>query len=127
MSIRNARARELARRGEERAARYVEELGWQVLDRNWRCRTTGELDIVAFDPAEGTYVFVEVKTRSGTAFGHPLDSITPAKANRLRGLAMSWLAERRARGGHVRIDGIGIVMPPGGPEELSHVRGVGES
>lgn len=127
MSIRNARARELARRGEDRAARYVEELGWQVVERNWRSSTTGELDIVAYDPSDDTLVFVEVKTRSGVAFGHPLDSITPAKSSRLRALAMSWLVERRARARHIRIDGIGIVMPPSGPEELSHVRGVGES
>lgn len=124
MSI-NARARELARRGEDRAAAYVEELGWQVLERNWRCRE-GELDLVSHDVATDTLVFVEVKTRSGTAYGHPLETITNAKAARLRGLAMAWLRAHGARARNIRVDAIGLILPPDGSEDLTHVRGVGE-
>jgi putative endonuclease len=38
----------LGRRGEDLAARYLEERGLVVLSRNWRCRH-GELDLVATD------------------------------------------------------------------------------
>ncbi|MCC2593235.1 YraN family protein [Tessaracoccus sp. OS52] len=124
MSI-NARARALAQRGEERAAAYVTELGWRVVDRNWRCRE-GELDLVAHDPDSDTLVFVEVKTRSGTGFGHPLETITYAKAARLRGLAMAWLRDRDAHARNIRVDAIGLVLPPDGGEDLTHVRGIGE-
>lgn len=124
MSI-NARARELARRGEDRAAEYVEELGWRVLERNWRCRE-GELDLVSHDAATDTLVFVEVRTRSGTGFGHPLETITFAKAARLRGLAMAWLQAHDVRARNVRVDAIGLVLPPDGSEDLTHVRGIGE-
>ena len=45
------------RRGEDRAAEYIENLGWQVLARNWRCRE-GEADIVAYDPSADALVVV---------------------------------------------------------------------
>ena len=74
------------RRGEDRAAEYIENLGWQVLARNWRCRE-GEADIVAYDPSADALVVVEVKSRSSTEFGSPLEAITYAKVRTLRHLA----------------------------------------
>jgi putative endonuclease len=47
------------RAGEERSARYLQDLGYQILFQNWRTRT-GEIDIIAFK--EPFLVFVEVKT-----------------------------------------------------------------
>ena len=60
----------------------------QILDRNWRC-SEGELDIVGRDG--DCLVFVEVKTRSTTAFGDPAEAVNRAKAARLRRLALCWL------------------------------------
>ena len=119
----HSRAQQLAQRGEDRAASYVEGLGWWVLERNWRCRG-GELDLVAYDPAQDTLVFVEVKCRSGYTFGHPLEAITAQKAARLWGLAFAWMRERGARATNVRVDGIGIVICDGRELELTHTRGV---
>src|SRR5690606_2707639 len=69
--------------GERLACEYLVGLGYVVIDRNWRC-DQGELDIVA---REGDcLVFCEVKTRRSTAFGPPVESVTPAKAARLRRL-----------------------------------------
>ncbi len=46
---------------EEQAARFLLEQGYQILERNYRCRQ-GEIDVIARD---GSYlVFVEVKYRS---------------------------------------------------------------
>ena len=47
--------------GEALAGRYLEERGYTILDRQWRCRF-GELDIVAQSPG-GVLCFVEVKRR----------------------------------------------------------------
>lgn len=112
---------ELGRRGEDLAARWVTEQGWQVLERNWRGEG-GELDLVARDGDD--LVVVEVKTRSGTAFGTPVEAVTPAKVIRLRRLTAGWLAEHQVRPAAVRLDVIGILWPRGGKPELVHLSGV---
>ncbi|WP_433326714.1 YraN family protein [Spirillospora sp. CA-294931] len=96
----------LGRRGETAAADYLARLGWTVVDRNWRC-PEGELDIVAFDGTR--HVVCEVKTRTSTAFGTPLDAVDHAKAARLRRLALRWAAAHGVPGASVRVDVIGLV------------------
>src|SRR5487761_96797 len=64
--------RAVGQAGEELAARWYLEHGYEVVERNWRCRF-GELDIVA---RKGSLtVFCEVKARNGTAFGHPAEAV----------------------------------------------------
>lgn len=108
----------LGRSGEDEAVRYLTGRGWQILERNWRCRD-GEIDIVARDGR--TLVFVEVRTRSSARFGHPLDTVTPRKVRRLRLLARRYTQQRHLRGEYMRIDVIGIIRPPGGTSQLRHV------
>jgi len=66
--------------GERVAARHLTELGMVVLDRNWRC-DAGEIDLVLRDGS--VLVFCEVKTRTGTAYGHPLAAVDAVKTERL--------------------------------------------
>ena len=68
-------------RGEDRAADWYAQQGYQVVDRNWRCRD-GEIDLIATVGA--TLVICEVKARSSLAYGHPAEAVTPAKQRRLR-------------------------------------------
>ena len=56
--------------------------------RNWRC-AEGEIDLVC--TREKVLAVVEVKARSGLGFGTPAESVTAAKAGRLRGLALRFL------------------------------------
>jgi putative endonuclease len=113
----------LGRYGEELAARRLTEAGMTVLERNWRCGRTGEIDIVARDG--DALVVCEVKTRRAGAFEHPMAAVTPTKADRLRGLAERWLQEHGgAPPGCVRIDVGGVVLPERGAPVVEHVRGV---
>ena len=75
--------------GEERAAAWYREQGYEVVHRNWRCRE-GELDLVL--ARSGTVVFCEVKTRSSLAFGHPAEAVTVAKQRKVRLVAAAFLA-----------------------------------
>jgi putative endonuclease len=97
---------DLGRRGEKVAALWLEKQGYTILDRNWRCRS-GELDLVV--RRGETTVFVEVKTRTSVAFGHPFEAITPVKAGRLRRLAAEWCATHDEAVGRLRIDAVAVI------------------
>ena len=71
---------DLGRRGEALAAAYLEVRGYRIIDRNWRC-AQGEIDLVA--TINERVVFVEVKTRSGLGYGHPLEAITCAETGQV--------------------------------------------
>ncbi|MFZ4433242.1 MAG: YraN family protein [Microthrixaceae bacterium] len=91
----------LGRHGEDRVARWYEQRGYRVLERNWRC-DLGELDLIL---ARGSDVVVcEVKTRSTTRFGHPLEAVGLDKQRRLRALAARWRSEAPFRPDSLRID-----------------------
>ena len=113
---------ELGRWGEDLAARHLVATGAVLLDRNWRCRE-GELDLVARE-RDGTVVFCEVKTRSGTGFGLPAEAVGPVKARRIRTVACRWLAEHRPDGGReLRFDVISVLRRSGTAPEVTHLRG----
>jgi putative endonuclease len=65
---------------EVRAASVLEQAGFTVLARNYRCRA-GELDIVA--RRARLLVIAEVRLRTGAAFGGAAASITAAKRARI--------------------------------------------
>ena len=114
----------LGQRGEQLAARYLDEAGLVVLERNWRC-SRGEIDLIAVDGR--ALVFVEVKTRSSVAFGDPAEAITAAKAARLRLLAAQWLSDRRASAdlppwGELRFDVVCVLCRPGALPTVRHIR-----
>jgi putative endonuclease len=93
-----------------------------LLDRNWRC-DAGEIDLVL---REGEVLVVcEVKTRSSTDYGHPLEAVTEVKADRLRELAARWVEAHGVRPAGVRIDLVGVLMQPRGRPVVDHVRGIG--
>ena len=118
----NARSA-LGRFGETVAARRLTAAGMTVLERNWRCGRTGEIDIVARDG--DVLVVCEVKTRRTGAFEHPMAAVTPEKAERLRGLAERWIhTHGGAPPGGVRIDLVGVVVPRCGRPVVEHARGV---
>lgn len=108
------RRRETGAAGESHAAALLEARGYQVVDRNWRCRF-GELDLVAVDP-EGRLRFVEVRTRTGDGFGTPAESVTADKRRRLRRLAAHWLSEHPSGWRQVCFDVVGVdLADPGHP------------
>lgn len=114
--------RALGARGEALAATYLQSLGCEVLDRNWRSGRTGELDLVV---REGDHVVaVEVKTRSGRGYGSPFEAITSRKAGRLRTLLLSWVREHRPLAGKLRIDAIAVTIQDGEAPCIEHLRGI---
>jgi putative endonuclease len=87
--------------GERRVASHYQRLGYEVLDRNWRCRH-GEMDLVL--RCGDVIVFCEVKTRRTDAYGSGFWAVDRRKQARLRRVATEWL-RCSALGGHkIRCD-----------------------
>ncbi|MFF0530123.1 YraN family protein [Nocardia amikacinitolerans] len=107
--------------GEELAARFLQDAGMEIVVRNWRCRY-GELDLIARD--SGTTAFVEVKTRSGLGFGTPAEAVTFAKRQRIRRLALLWLAEQDGPWRRIRFDVISVLIQPGHNPVIDHLEAV---
>jgi putative endonuclease len=80
---------EIARRGEDAAAAFLERVGMQIEARNWRS-SAGEIDIVARDGDE--LVFIEVKTRRSERAGTAAEAVSAAKQGRIVRLARAYLA-----------------------------------
>ncbi|MFN4286063.1 MAG: YraN family protein [Lacibacter sp.] len=68
------------RRGEELAAAWLQQKGYVIRHRNWKF-SYYELDIVA--EKNGMLHFIEVKTRRNNRFGHPEESVSKKKLQRL--------------------------------------------
>lgn len=102
------------RAGEDAGVAMLREAGFEVLDRNFRCRY-GEVDAVALDG--DTVVFVEIKTRRTSAFGSPQEAVTGRKQARIARVAAQYLKLRRWDARPVRFDVIAL-----GPEGREHLR-----
>lgn len=85
----------LGNTGETVVRAHLERAGWRVLAVNYRC-AQGEMDIIAEEGTEAdkTLVFVEVKTRRGTAHGAPVEAVNARKRQKLWAVAQAYLAER---------------------------------
>ena len=109
----------LGQRAESMAARYLEDLGYTLLARNWR-RPEGELDLVV--GKEGLCVFVEVRSRTGTERGHPLETVDARKRSRVRKAARLYLNEERPTAAVFRFDVVGVTFAlDDSPPEIVHI------
>jgi putative endonuclease len=103
----------LGARGEALAAQALTTAGYRVITPDVRS-PSGQIDILAEEG--GDLVFVEVKTRSSTAFGVPAEAVTPAKQRHLIAAAQEYLARHELPDHPWRIDVVSILMIDGKPE-----------
>ncbi len=104
---RGRRNKALGKRGEDAAARFLYQRGYDIIERNWTC-AAGEADIIARD--EDCLVFVEVKTRSDCDKGFPAEAVTRDKRDRYEKIALSFLKDYEVVDMPVRFDVISIVV-----------------
>jgi putative endonuclease len=118
MVLKKSRNLALGSFGESRVADFRLQQGDEILDRNWRVRE-GEIDLVSLDKF-GTFHFIEVKTRSSLAFGHPFESISQVKLLRMQRLAMGWLVTHDCFGCEYSIDIASVLINPDGTHSLEY-------
>lgn len=91
---------------EQIAGRYLESIGYKILQFNYRCKV-GEIDIIARD---GNYlVFCEVKYRSDNSKGMPSEAVDYRKQKVLSKCALFYITTHRCTQMPCRFDVIGIL------------------
>lgn len=78
--------------GEQLAAEMLTNSGYEIIGRNYMTKR-GEIDIIAIK--DGVLHFIEVKTRTGDAYGSPAESVTRVKQQRMRRAAEQYVQNRR--------------------------------
>jgi putative endonuclease len=101
----------VGRVGERLAANALEERGYRILERNFRCQS-GEIDLVAQEGDD--LVFVEVKTRRGTVCGLPEEAVNSRKARKLQEVAAYYLDAHQLPDCSWRIDVVAVQFSPSG-------------
>jgi putative endonuclease len=102
----------LGTEGESIAGGELEKLGYRVIERNYRTRF-GEIDIVADDG--GTIVFVEVKTKTSSDFGDPVEEVTLQKQRQIISMGEFYATYVLPPNTPCRFDVVGVdcsVSPP---------------
>ncbi len=108
----------LGRWGEKRCERFLQNKGMRTLIRNYACKL-GELDLVMV-AADGTLVFVEVRSRADETFGPVEATVTPAKRERVSKAARHFIAAHRIEDRPLRFDVITLVLGHRGPPQIRH-------
>ena len=82
----------LGRKGEKLAQEYVKKQGMKLLKKNYKT-PFGEADLIAEDGDE--VVFIEVKTRTTSAYGAPKEAVGKTKQERYRKIALFYGAKQK--------------------------------
>lgn len=108
---------DLGRKGEAIAKAHLEATGYEIMDENW-CHGKAEIDLIAYKDRQ--IIFIEVKTRSGTAFGQPEDFVNLRKQKLLATAAGEYLYLMNHQG-EVRFDIIAILFSGTESYKLNHI------
>jgi putative endonuclease len=106
----------LGQRGENVAAKFLRNLGYKILIRNFRCEA-GEIDIVARD--DKSIVFVEVKTRTNDD-PTPEDQVNRLKQHQITKAAKFYMSRYGTPQPPARFDVVAIVWPNGREPSIRH-------
>lgn len=94
--------------GEEAAVQYLIKNKYKILERNFRYKKMGEIDIIS---RENNYLcFIEVKTRSSASYGLPREAVNYRKQEGIRKLAQVYLNRCGMHDENIRFDVIEVYI-----------------
>jgi putative endonuclease len=104
-----------AQRGEDLAYDHLTRIGYRIVARNYRSRTSkGETDLIGWD---GDYLaFIEVKTRASEDFGRPEEAVGSAKRGHLIRAAKDYIRRAGIDHNRMRFDIVSVIFGDGEPE-----------
>lgn len=104
---------------EDIAEEYLKEMGYEILERNYR-NHIGEIDLIVREPKEDVIVYCEVKYRSSGIYGSPLEAVDIRKQRKISKVAFYHQSfDMSARGKDCRFDVIGIDKD----RKIEHIKG----
>ncbi len=106
------------RYGEQLVVDYLKNVGYQIVDTNWRC-AQGEIDIIA--QKENVLVFVEVRSRHEENTEASFESVNKRKQAKLAASANTYLDSHQIEDVTWRIDVIGVAVPRSGKPIIEHI------
>lgn len=87
--------KDLGNFGEDYVSNYLENSGFKIIERNYRVRLIGEIDIIAVKDRK--IHFIEVKTRKSLAFGTPEEAFSYKKQEKIIRTALNYLLEKNLK------------------------------
>lgn len=95
------------------ATKYIENINYKILERNFRCNF-GEIDIIADD--NGYIVFIEVKYRSTTIKGLPREAVNRHKQKTIIAVAQYYIMIKNLYNVNFRFDVVELLGDINKPE-----------
>jgi putative endonuclease len=105
------------KKGEDLAAKYLADKGFEILEKNWRYKHL-EADIIALQ--KKTLVIVEVKTRSSNFFGEPESFVNKQKQRNLKEAANQYI-EQNNMDVECRFDIVSVVLATNQSSKIHHI------
>jgi len=87
-TARDDRIMKTGKAGEITAEEYLIKKGYQIIERNYRCKQ-GEIDLIV--KKDNILSFVEIKTRNTMKYGLPCESITNGKIRHIKSTAYQYI------------------------------------
>lgn len=103
--------------GEDQAAAFLAQKGFEIIEKNYR-KNHSEIDLIV--RKNKMLIFVEVKTRSGTGFGMPEEFVNVTKARLIMRAAEHYIFDKDWMF-DIRFDIVSILIQPNGQPEIYHI------
>src|SRR5690606_10789758 len=108
---------ETGQSGELAAIKYIEDLGYRILARNWRYKHL-EVDVIAMDGL--VLVFIEVKTRRSSSYGSPAEAVSYYKQQKLDRAANLYISYIKHQG-EIRFDIVSIFIDSSNNHQIEYI------
>ena len=109
---------EKGKQAEAAAFSYLEARGYQIIQRNYST-PLGEIDLIA--EKDGVLIFTEVRSRQGTNYGLPQETVNKRKQQKIRKVAALYIKQNRLWKCDCRFDVIGVVFISSQYDEIQSI------
>lgn len=107
--------------GEQIAIDFLRKKGYSINHTNYRTRF-GEIDIIA--NKDNTYVFIEVKTRTNSSYGRPVEAISSIKIKHILKTIQFYINQYGLYNDNIRIDAIEIILNKDNDIKVNHIKNI---